>query len=242
MPNAMAPDSLSSRKEAKASGNDRFIVGLTGGIGSGKSTVANLFKQLGIPAVDADIVAREVVAPGSPLLAKIATQFGPQLLTADNSLNPPLLRQLIFSDTAAKKWLDNLMHPAIRSAMLAQLQQLPPAPYVLLIAPLLLENKLHTLVNRVLVVDITEQNQLARTLSRDAVHSGANAKQVQAIIASQISRSERLALADDIIDNNADIHDFGIKSPDIENRGETATLQQQVRQLHQHYITLAANE
>ncbi|WP_290610476.1 dephospho-CoA kinase [Arsukibacterium sp. UBA3155] len=213
----------------------RFIVGLTGGIGSGKSTVANLFKQLGIPSVDADIVAREVVAPGSPVLAKIAAQFGPELLLADNSLNRALLRQLIFSDASAKKWLDNLMHPAIRAAMLSQLANLPPAPYVLLIAPLLLENKLQTLVNRVLVVDITEQNQLARTLSRDAVSSGANAEQVQAIIASQISRPERLALADDVIDNNTEITNAG-----IEHDSSAATLQQQVKLLHQRYITLAA--
>ncbi|HAW93302.1 MULTISPECIES: dephospho-CoA kinase [unclassified Arsukibacterium] len=218
----------------------RFIVGLTGGIGSGKSTVARLFNQLGIPAVDADIVAREVVAPGSPLLTKITEHFGPQLLTADNGLNRALLRQLIFNDPAAKKWLDNLMHPAIRAAMLTQLQQLPAAPYVLLIAPLLLENNLQTLVDRVLVVDITEQNQLARTLNRDAVVSGSDAKQVQAIIASQISRPERLALADDIIDNNIDHNvDHAVERDTKHN--DAASLQQQVQQLHHRYKTLAAN-
>ncbi|SNY60604.1 dephospho-CoA kinase [Arsukibacterium tuosuense] len=206
----------------------RFIVGLTGGIGSGKSTVARLFNQLGIPAVDADIVAREVVAKGSPLLAKIVDHFGPQLLTPQQTLNRPLLRQLIFNDPAAKQWLDSVMHPAIRTEMLQQLANLPPAPYVLLIAPLLLENKLDTLVNRVLVVDISERNQLSRTLSRD----GVSAQQVQAIIASQISRPERLALADDIIDNNSE-------STDITNGGAAATLQPQVQQLHQRYLDLA---
>lgn len=225
----MAPDTLVTDK-------GRFIVGLTGGIGSGKSTVARLFNQLGIPAVDADIVAREVVAAGSPLLAKIVEHFGPELLTAEKTLNRTLLRQLIFKDPAAKQWLNSVMHPAIRAAMLSQLANLPPAPYVLLVAPLLLENKLHTLVNRVLVVDITEQNQLLRTLSRDEVSAGADADQVQAIIASQISRTDRLALADDIIDNNANI-----KSADIENGGAAAMLEQQVQQLHKHYITLAAN-
>ncbi|KKO45062.1 dephospho-CoA kinase [Arsukibacterium ikkense] len=210
--------------KAAATPPPRFIVGLTGGIGSGKSTVANLFSQLGVPAVDADIVAREVVAKGSPLLAQIAGHFGPQVLTAEQSLNRAALRRIIFSDSSAKQWLDNLLHPAIRSAMLAQLNSLPAAPYVLLIAPLLLENKLNKLVNRVLVVDITEQNQLARTLSRDAANAGATAAQVQAIIASQISRPARLALADDIIDNN----------------GAANLLLPQVQQLHQHYLTLAA--
>tara|TARA_R110002126_G_scaffold98045_27_gene228163 strand:- start:370 stop:1068 length:699 start_codon:yes stop_codon:yes gene_type:complete len=214
-------------------GNSRFIVGLTGGIGSGKSTVAELFTQLGVPAVDADIVAREVVATGTPLLAQIAGHFGPQVLNTDNSLNRAALRQLIFSDVAAKQWLDSVMHPAIRAEMLRQLAALPNAPYVLLIAPLLLENKLHTLVNRVLVVDITEQNQLDRTLSRDGANSGTNATQIQAIIASQISRPERLALADDVIDNNAELGTDNSKGTDL--------LLQQVQQLHQRYITLADN-
>jgi dephospho-CoA kinase len=160
-----------------------------------------------------------VVAKGSPLLAKIAGHFGPQLLTAEQTLNRPALRQLIFSDNSARQWLDSVMHPAIRAAMLAQLQALPAAPYVLLIAPLLLENKLHSEVNRVVVVDITEQNQLLRTLSRD----GVSEQQIQAIINSQISRPERLALADDIIDNN----------------GAASLLKQQVQQLHQRYIGMA---
>ncbi len=231
----------------KVSGSGRFIVGLTGGIGSGKSTVARLFDQLGVPAVDADVVAREVVAKGSPLLAKITEHFGPELLTAEHTLNRALLRQLIFTDPAAKQWLDSVMHPAIRTAMLSQLANLPSAPYVLLIAPLLLENNLHTLVNRVLVVDITEQNQLARTLSRDALSSGADAEQVKAIIASQIKRADRLALADDIIDNNADftntdITNANITSAGIEHESDAPTLQQQVKQLHQRYVTLAAQE
>ena len=218
-----SPDSSSQNSK------QRFIVGLTGGIGSGKSTVANLFNQLGIPSVDADIVARQIVAKGSPLLAKITAHFGPQLLTTEHTLNRPLLRQLIFNEPTAKQWLDSVMHPAIRTEMLSQLAQLPPAPYVLLIAPLLLENKLDSLVNRVLVVDITERNQLSRTLSRDGVSAGASAEQVQAIIASQISRPERLALADDVIDNNTD----------FASGGDTAMLQQQLLQLHQRYLDLA---
>ncbi|MDX1678853.1 dephospho-CoA kinase [Arsukibacterium sp.] len=210
----------------------RFIVGLTGGIGSGKSTVATLFSQLGIPSVDADVVARQVVAKGSPLLQKIAAHFGPEVLTAEQTLNRSLLRQLIFTDPAAKTWLDSVMHPAIRAEMLSQLARLPPSPYVLLIAPLLLENKLHSLVNRVLVVDVTEQNQLSRTLSRDAVTAKATAAQVQAIIASQISRQDRLALADDIIDNNADFTE----------KSEADLLKQQVLQLHQRYVALARRD
>ncbi|MBV2130577.1 dephospho-CoA kinase [Arsukibacterium indicum] len=219
----------------------RFIVGLTGGIGSGKSTVTRLFNELGIPAVDADIVAREIVAKGSPLLAEIVDHFGPELLTAEHTLNRPLLRQLIFNDPAAKAWLNSVMHPAIRREMLSQLAALPAAPYVLLVAPLLLENKLHTLVDRVLVVDITEQNQLSRTLNRDAVNAGATPEQVRAIIASQISRAERLALADDIIDNNADIGGLDLANTPVEHQGNASSLQQQVQQLHQRYKALAQN-
>lgn len=198
-----------------------FIVGLTGGIGSGKTTVANLFAALGIALVDADIVARQVVAPGQPALAAIVSQFGPQILRADGQLHRALLRQLIFSDVEAKRWLDQLLHPLIREHMLQQLQQ-ASSPYVLLVAPLLIENGLTPFVDQLLVVDVTPATQLQRTSNRDQVSE----QQVTAIMASQCSRASRLELADQIINND----------------GDAATLPEKVAQLHQIYLTMAAEK
>lgn len=195
-----------------------LIIGLTGGIGSGKSTVADYFHQQGIQSVDADIVAREVVAAGSYCLAEITAYFGADILLADGNLNRARLRELIFSNPAHKVWLDTLLHPAIRHNMLTQLQALT-SPYALLIAPLLLENKLTRYVHRTLVVDIPESLQIVRTLSRDDVSE----QQVHAIIAAQIPRQERLKLADDIITND----------------GSLADLTQQAAALHQKYLALA---
>lgn len=199
-----------------------LLIGLTGGIGSGKSTVAEQFKQLGANYVDADIVAREVVAPGTATLAAIQAKFGTtlgaELLLADGQLNRAALRQLIFQDPAAKHWLESLLHPAIRQEMLLQLAA-SQTPYTLLVAPLLLENGLHKLVQRVLVIDVSEQTQLARTTKRD--HN--SAEQVKAIMAAQFSRQQRLALADDVIDNN----------------GTAAQLASQIQHLHQKYLELS---
>ncbi|MDX3772533.1 dephospho-CoA kinase [Chromatiaceae bacterium AAb-1] len=198
-----------------------FVVGLTGGIGSGKSTVASLFQHSGVPAVDADIVAREVVAPGSDCLQQIRQHFGAQVLTADGELNRSWLREQIFSQPQQKIWLDQLLHPVIREQLLQQLAAVK-APYALLIAPLLLENNLTCYVDRVLIVDIPEQLQLQRTLARDKVSE----QQVSAIMSAQISRQDRLKQADDIITND----------------GTVAELQQQVSRLHQHYLQLAAQK
>jgi len=199
----------------------RFIVGLTGGIGSGKTTVANLFAALGVVLVDADIVARQVVEPGQPALAAIVSQFGPELLQPDGQLQRALLRQRIFSDPQAKRWLDQLLHPLIRQQMLQQLHQ-ASSPYVLLVAPLLIENGLTSLVDQLLVVDVTPATQLHRTAHRDKVSE----QQVTAIMASQCSRTTRLELADQIINND----------------GEVATLPEKVAQLHQIYLTMAAEK
>lgn len=198
-----------------------FIVGLTGGIGSGKTTVANLFGELGIHLVDADIVARQVVAIGQPALTAIAQHFGPAMLLADGSLNRALLRQHIFSDPAAKKWLDSLLHPLIRQQILLQLQQASSA-YVLLVAPLLIENSLTSLIDQLLVVDIAPEQQILRTSSRDQV----SAQQVAAIMAAQCDRAQRLQLADQIINNDQD----------------PAVLPEKVRQLHQVYLAMAAEK
>jgi dephospho-CoA kinase len=196
-----------------------FIVGLTGGIGCGKTTVTELFIQLGVQVVDADIVAREVVMPGTPCLNAISTQFGAGMLLASGELNRAMLRQRIFNDVAAKTWLEQLLHPAIRQQILTQLAALT-SPYALLVAPLLLENKLNQYVQRVLVIDLPEHLQLSRAMARDS----SDKQQINAIMAAQLPRAERLKYADDIITNDSSIADL---SP-------------QVSALHQYYLQLAA--
>jgi len=174
-----------------------YVVGLTGGIASGKTTVADLIAAQGINLVDADIVAREVVAIGSDGLKQISTHFGEQILQDDGSLNRVLLREKIFSNDANKLWLNNLLHPMIRAELLAQLAA-SNSPYTLLVVPLLVENKLTTLCDHVLVVDVEEQVQITRTMARDNV----SAQQVKAILQSQATREQRLAAADSVIVND----------------------------------------
>lgn len=195
-----------------------YIVGLTGGIGSGKTTVANLFHDLGVQSVDADLVAREVVMPGEPALAAIVEHFGAGILQQDGQLDRAVLRAKIFADAAEKLWLNQLLHPQIRQRLLQQLQQCTSS-YALLIAPLLLENKLQSYTDRVLVVDVPEELQLSRTMQRDQVP----AEQVQNILQSQIARPERLRLADDVLLNTVPVFE----------------LQPQIQQLHSRYQQFA---
>lgn len=195
-----------------------FIVGLTGGIGSGKTTVSNAFEALGIDVVDADVVAREVVAPNSPCLNAIEQRFGPEILLEDRNLNRAKLRQIIFDDPEQKQWLDNLMHPAIRQAMLAQLKQ-ATSDYAILVAPLLFENGLERYTNVTCVVDIAPELQAERTVKRDNVP----AAQVDNIIKAQISRAERLEKADFVFDN----------------QGDWANNQSQIASLHQKFTELS---
>ncbi|MDP5142041.1 dephospho-CoA kinase [Rheinheimera baltica] len=183
-----------------------FVVGLTGGIGCGKSTIAKLFADLGVGYVDADIVAREVVLPGTPCLQAIVQRFGNTILQANGELNRHKLRQHIFSHASDKAWLEQLLHPAIRQQLLEQLHTLT-SPYALLVAPLLLENKLNQYVQRVLVIDLPESLQLERAMTRDA----ANAEQINAIMAAQMSRTQRLKLADDIITNDSSLSELPAK-------------------------------
>ena len=173
-----------------------FIIGLTGGIGSGKTTVTNIFNTLGIEVIDADIISREVVAKGSEGLLSIKQHFGNKFILPDGELNRALLRQKIFTNTKDKDWLNALLHPLIRKQIVMQTAQ-ATSKYCIISAPLLIENNLTSLVDRVLVVDVNETTQLKRTTSRDS-----NTKeQVQAIIDSQIIRKERLEHANDIISN-----------------------------------------
>lgn len=199
-----------------------YVVGLTGGIGSGKSTIADLFAQLGVPIIDADIVARQVVEKGSPILAKMISYFGEHILLEDGSLNRAILRQIIFNDEAKKNWLNQLLHPAIRQEMVNQLTQ-QIAPYVLWVVPLLIENHLTEFCDRILVVDVLPEIQLERAIKRDQ----SNIETIKNIIASQVDRQTRLKVADDVIENNFP----------LEQNKEN--LMREVFALHQYYLTLA---
>ncbi|MGP5307268.1 dephospho-CoA kinase [Vreelandella alkaliphila] len=178
-----------------------MIIGLTGGIGSGKSTVARAFEELGVGWIDADDVAREVVAVGEPALAAIAEHFGTDVLNSDGTLNRSALRTIIFEDPAQRQWLESVTHPKVRERLLLHLDRLQAqSPYVLLVSPLLFESGQDKLVDRTLVIDVPESLQLARTLARD----GVSESQVRAILAAQLPREERLAKGNDVIDNSGD--------------------------------------
>lgn len=179
-----------------------LIIGVTGGIASGKSTVARGFAAHGIPWVDADDVAREVVAPGTPALAAIANRYGDGVLDELGALNRRALRQIVFADDGERRWLESVTHPRIRERLIETLDAFRrgPAPYALLISPLLLESGQVALVDRVLVIDVPESVQIARTMQRD----GVNETGARSILAAQISRRQRLQMADDVLDNSGD--------------------------------------
>lgn len=175
------------------------VFGLTGGIGSGKSTVASMFGDLGVHWVDADIVAREVVEPGTPALAAIAEHFGDNILQSDGSLDRSALRTIVFQDANEREWLEELLHPTIRNELARQLQPGDyDQPYVLLVSPLLLETDQYTLVRKAIVVDVAEETQIERTMTRD----DNDRDQVERIIAAQIPRKHRLERADLVIRND----------------------------------------
>lgn len=191
-----------------------FVIGLTGGIASGKTTVANLFKQqFKIDIVDADIVAREVVEPETPGLNAIIERFGADIVHDDQTLDRAKLREKIFSNPEEKAWLNGLLHPMIREKMIEDLEQVT-SDYALLVVPLLVENKLDSLCDRVLVVDVDPQTQISRTVKRDNVSE----EQANAILASQASREQRLALADDVVKNNPDDPDLLLQITDLHEK------------------------
>ena len=199
-----------------------YVVGLTGGIGSGKSTIGNLFSALGVPVIDADIIARKVVEKGSPLLAELVSHFGIDVLTEQEELNRAKLREIIFSHPDKKTWLNQLLHPAIRNEMLAQVEQCQQ-PYVILMVPLLIENNLIHLCDRILVVDVLPETQIERATKRD----NNKAEIIQNIMASQVSREKRLSYADDIIDNNQPLEQ------------NLEKIKKQINELHQIYLKKA---
>jgi dephospho-CoA kinase len=193
-------------------------IGLTGGIASGKSTVADLFGALEVPVIDTDKIAREVVEPGQPPLEKLVERFGTGILTPDGHLDRPKLREIVFSDPKARADLEALTHPAIGSAVEA-MAAAAGGPYQILVIPLLVEKGLGKRLDRVLVVDCPETLQLQRLQARD----GSSPAQAQAILDAQASRTARLKAADDVIRNESDV----------------AALRQQVEALHRRYLELA---
>lgn len=194
----------------------RYRVGLTGGIACGKSTVANLFAALGVTIVDTDQLAREVVAPGSALLPKIAEHFGRDVLQQDGSLDRAWLRERVFANPAERQWLERLTHPAIRELTDARCES-ATGRYVIVAIPLLVETQGAGRFDRVLVVDCDPAVQLARLQARD----GSTRAQAERMVAAQVSREQRLAAADDVIRNDGDI----------------AVLRDQVEKLHRQYTS-----
>ena len=193
------------------------IVGLTGGIGSGKSTVARLFGELGVHWVDADDVAREVVEPGTPALERISEHFGKKILTSEGALDRAQLRGIVFEKPEERVWLESLLHPIIREELIRQLNpENYQLPYVLLVSPLLLETDQHELVDRIIVIDVPEETQIERTMARDTN----SREQVERIIGAQMSREDRLARADEVIDNDRPLDD----------------VTRQVRELHERLL------
>ena len=198
-----------------------WILGLTGGIGSGKSAAAQCFVELGVHLVDADQAARWVVEPGRPALEQIAEHFGAGVLQADGTLNRAALRELIFKDPTQRVWLEGLLHPLIREEIRQYLAR-AKSPYAILVSPLLLETSQHQMVQRVLVIDVPQALQIERTVLRDKT----NEEQVRAILDVQASREERLSRADDVIVNDRD----------------PAWLKSEVQRLHHFYLTLRGGQ
>lgn len=196
-----------------------FVLGLTGGIGSGKSAVAACFKKYGIKVVDADIAARKVVEPGMPALQAIAEHFGEKVLQADGTMDRAALRSIVFNDEQQRHWLEQLLHPAIGEWIAAELASANSA-YAVLESPLLLETAQRKSTQRALVVDVSKELQIERATARD----DNSREQIEAIIAAQLPREERLARADDVIDNS----------------GSLADLESAVKTLHQQYLKIAA--
>ena len=195
-----------------------YRIGLTGGIASGKSTAAKFFGALGVPILDSDQIARDVVEPGQPPLERLVARFGPSILTADGHLDRPALRDIVFSDPMARADLEALTHPAIGAAMEAR-SAAAGGPYQVLVIPLLVEKNLSSHVDRVLVVDCDEELQVRRLRDRD----GSTPEQAQAILGAQAPRAARLRAADDVITNQADM----------------SAVQDQVAALHARYLELA---
>jgi dephospho-CoA kinase len=197
-----------------------MLVGLTGGIGSGKSEAARLFGELGVPVADTDAIAHALTSPDQPALQDIVKAFGTEALQDDGSLNRPYMRRQVFSDAEARHTLEGILHPLIRQEVERFIEGNASAPYQIVMVPLLFETRAYgTLIDRSLLIDCDESLQIARAMARSRL----TAVEVRAILAAQCSRAERLALADDIILND----------------GSIAELAENVREKHEKYIRLA---
>ena len=194
-----------------------FIVGLTGGIGSGKSVVSNKFLSLHINVNDADIASRKIVEPGQPALVEIENHFGSDILTKEGFLNRGKLREVIFSDPKEKKWLESILHPKIREYLVQEIEG-SSSPYSILVSPLLLETNQYQLCSRILLVDVPRGIQVKRTVLRDKVPES----QIEKIILSQMDREKRLEKADDV----------------LLNTGTVLELEEQVLELHKKYLQM----
>lgn len=195
-----------------------LVVGVTGGIGSGKTAATDRFQALGITVVDADLASRVIVEPGRPALAAIGEHFGPGIIAADGTLDRRALRDIVFANPEERKWLERLTHPLIAQEIIRQIQA-SQSPYTVLASPLLLESGQSRMAQRVLVIDVPEDVQIARTASRD----NTDASSVKAIIAAQMKRQDRLAKADDVIVNDQSLEQ----------------LHRAVDALHQQYLDMA---
>ncbi len=198
-----------------------FVVGITGGIGSGKTAVSDTFSKLGITVVDADTISRVVVAPGTQALSEIRAHFSDGICQPDGSLDRAALRKLVFANATERKWLESLLHPLMAKCIVDELET-ASSQYAILVSPLLFEIGQHLLCDRVLVVDVSEELQLERTMARD----NNSAEQVKAIMAAQADRQARLSKSDDVIVND----------------GTLESLEAKVLTLHKHYLQLAAEK
>jgi len=197
-----------------------LTIALTGGIGSGKSTAADDFVQLGVPVIDADQLTRELVMPGSPALQEIAAAFGPEILLPDGTLDRAQLRSKVFTDPTQRRRLEAILHPRVYAEMRRRVQSLQ-APYCILVIPLLLETGETSIADRILVVDSPEALQKSRARKRDNMSD----EELEAVLAAQVSRTQRLQAADDLLVND----------------GDRDHLHRQVSALHQRYLTLASS-
>lgn len=197
-----------------------LIIGLTGGAGSGKTTATNYFSELGIPIIDADVIARELVEPNKPAYHDIIKRFGKIIVKSDKTLNRQALRQLILANSTERLWLENLLHPLIRDEIKSQAKALT-APYCILSIPLLAESGAYEFIDRILLIDASEETQKQRLKTRDNM----NDEKIKQMLAAQASREERLAIADDVILND----------------GDTEVLHNAVADYHQRYLTLASS-
>ncbi|MDG1024707.1 MAG: dephospho-CoA kinase [Gammaproteobacteria bacterium] len=198
-----------------------YVIGLTGGIGSGKSAAAEIFRSFGVQVVNTDELAREVVEQGQPALTKIAEHFGRNILSTEGVLDRATLRKIVFSNPAAKSWLEALLHPLIAKLLQERLAE-ANSPYSILESPLLFETEQYKFVNRVLVVDVSEETQLSRAMARD----GSSEAVIRSIITSQIDRDERILRADDVVSND----------------GSLEQLQANIKSLHTHYQGISSTQ